>query len=372
MKDSTRKMGIPYTNFQYMHETLREEFKAKFAEILKSERYIQGKEYTGFEKKFAKYCGTKYCVGVGNGFDAIRLILQAYGIGEGDEVIVPANTFIATALAVSYVRAVPVFVDADIHTWNIDISKIEEKITQKTKAVIAVHLYGRIADMEPIKNLALKYDVKLIEDAAQAHGAMYQNHYAGSLGDAAAFSFYPGKNLGALGDAGAVTTGDQELAEKIRAFSNYGSYTKYDHQYQGCNSRLDEIQAAMLSVKLEYLDGWNEERKYIARQYYEKIKNEHITLPPVSGRDENVYHIYPVLVQDRERFIDYLADHGIEAGIHYPKPILMQKAYSGMEKDMEQYPVTESICAQEVSIPLYPGMKQEEIDYVVHAVNAYL
>lgn len=372
MKDSTRKMGIPYTNFQYMHEALREEFMTKFAEILKSERYIQGTEYTGFEKKFAKYCGTKYCVGVGNGFDAIRLILQAYGIGEGDEVIVPANTFIATALAVSYVRAVPVFVDADIHTWNIDISKIEEKITQKTKAIIAVHLYGRIADMEPMKNLALKYDVKLIEDAAQAHGAMYQNHYAGSLGDAAAFSFYPGKNLGALGDAGAVVTNDVEVAEKIRAYGNYGCLKKYEHLYQGCNSRLDELQAAFLSAKLQYLDEWNGKRHNIAERYTNEICNPKVKCPKLPENvKEHVYHIYPILVEKRDEFIQHLSKHGIETNIHYPIPILKQGAYIHYHDQADNYPVSNTVCEQEVSIPLYPNMEEEQIENVIKSINSF-
>lgn len=364
-------MKIPYTNFRYMHEALRKEFADKFMEIMESEQYIQGKEYTGFERKFAEYCGTEYCVGVGNGFDAIRLILQAYGIGPGDEVIVPANTFIATALAVSYVGARPVFVDADMHTWNIDTSKIEEKISQKTKAVIAVDLYGRVVDADPIRQIAGKYGLKFIEDAAQAHGARYHGKYAGSLGDAAAFSFYPGKNLGALGDAGAVTTKDRKLADRVRALSTYGSYRKYDHRFKGCNSRLDEIQAAMLSIKLNCLDKWNGERKDIARQYNTKINNMHITLPPASDRDVNVYHIYPVLVSDRKKFMDYLDGLGIEAGIHYPKPIQMQQAYSDAGESMTGYPVTEKICAEEVSLPLYPGMGQEETDYIIEAVNHY-
>lgn len=364
-------MKIPYTSFGLMHEPLRKEFEEKFAQILKSERYIQGMECCGFENEFAAYCGTRYCVGVGNGFDAIRLILQAYDIQTGDEVIIPANTFIATALAVSYVGAQPVFVDADIHTWNIDVHKIEGKITKRTKAVIFVDLYGRAADAGPIRELAAKYHLKCIEDAAQAHGAIYCGQRAGSLADAAAFSFYPGKNLGALGDGGAVTTNDKMLADKVRALGTYGSYQKYDHQYKGCNSRLDEIQAAMLSVKLKYLDAWNKERVCIARRYQTEIENPYVTLPPVCDDGANVYHIYPVLVRDRKKFTEALAGLGVETGVHYPKPIWMQQAYCDIGKGMEEYPVTEKICAQEVSLPLYPGMGQQEIDVVIDAVNQY-
>ena len=244
-------MKIPYLKLENMHKELKDEFMQKASEIIDRNWYIQGSECMNFEQDFASFCGTKFCVGVGNGLDAIRVILQAYGIGEGDEVIVPANTFIATVLAISYVGATPVLVDADPITWNIDINKIEEKVTAKTKAIIVVHLYGRVVDMDPVLGIARKYDLKVIEDSAQAHGAIYKGNKAGSLGDAAAFSFYPGKNLGALGDGGAVTTNDKELADKVRAICTYGSYKKYDHQFKGCNSRLDEIQAGFLDIKLK-------------------------------------------------------------------------------------------------------------------------
>lgn len=364
-------MKIPYLKLDNMHMPLRREFEKRFSEILEREWYIQGDEDVKFEKEFAEFCGTKYCVGVGNGLDAIRVILQAYGIGNGDEVIVPAHTFIATVLAVSYVGATPVFVDADENSWNIDVNKIEEKITDKTKAIIAVHLYGRVVEMQPVKELAAKYNLKVIEDSAQGHGVIYQGKKAGSLGDAAAFSFYPGKNLGALGDAGAVTTNDKKLADKIRAICTYGSFRKYDHQLKGCNSRMDEIQAAMLSVKLKYLNKWNEARKEIAEKYNTGINNKLIVLPDIEDRDSHVFHIYPVLCKHRERFIDYLKQLGISTNIHYPIPIPKQGAYTEMDIDMKDYPVTERICAEEVSIPLYPGMKEEEVSYVIQAVNKY-
>lgn len=364
-------MKIPYLNLATIHNPLKEDLKEKFSQVLESEWFIQGKACAQFEEEFAAYCGSKYCVGVGNGLDAIRVILQAYGIGEGDEVIVPANTFIATVLAVSYVGANPVLVDADSTTYNIDVSKIEEKITDKTKAIIVVHLYGRVVDMAPVKQIAEKYGLKVIEDSAQAHGAVCDGKRTGNLGDAAAFSFYPGKNLGALGDGGAVTTNDKELADKVRAICTYGSFKKYDHQFKGCNSRLDEVQAALLSVKLKCLDAWNEERKNIAKQFNEGIKNELFTLPQVEKRDSHVFHIYPIFCQNRQKLIDYLEEKGIGTNVHYPIPIPMQGAYKEMNADMGDYPVTEKICAEEVSIPLYPGLAQEEIDYIIDALNAY-
>lgn len=369
MENSGKK--IPYLDFKGMHGPLQGELQAKFQEVLAGGCYIRGSACADFEKKFAAYCGTRYCIGTGNGLDAIRSVLQAYGIGAGDEVIVPAHTFIATPLAVSAVGAVPVFVDADGSTWNINVHKIEEKITDKTKAVIAVHLYGRLAEVDAIRALAKKYHIKFIEDAAQAHGAKLNGKKAGSFGDAAAFSFYPGKNLGALGDGGAVTTDDKQLAERIRAILNYGSSVKYDHPYKGFNSRLDEMQAAFLGVKLSYLDAWNAQRKSIAGQYAKRIKNPRITLPQAAVGDAHVYHIYPVLTADRKKFMDAMGSLGIETNIHYPIPIIRQGAYQDMAIDGKEYPVTEKLCREEVSIPLYPGMAQEEVGYIIDAVNQY-
>lgn len=364
-------MEIPYLKLNTIHEPLKEELKKKFDTVLEREWFIQGKECQEFEKGFAAFCGTKYCVGVGNGLDAIRVILQAYDIGAGDEVIVPANTFIATVLAVSYVGATPVLVDADIATYNIDIGKIEEKITDRTKAIIVVHLYGRTVEMGEVWKIADKYNLKVIEDSAQAHGALYKGSCTGSLGNAAAFSFYPGKNLGALGDGGAVTTDDEELAGKVRALCNYGSYQKYCHEFKGCNSRLDEIQAALLSVKLKKLMGWNEERKNIAEEYNKRIHNRLLILPKITERDGHVFHIYPILCEHREKLVAYLEQKGIHTNIHYPIPIPQQGAYHEIGVDMAEYPVTARICAEEVSIPLYPGMIREEVDYVVDTLNNY-
>lgn len=363
---------IRYLDLSRIHNKIYKELDEAYHRVLEQEWFIRGKIGEQFEREFALYCGAKKCVGTGNGLDAIRLILLAYGIGVGDEVIVPANTYIATILAVTYVGATPVFVDADMNTYLIDISKIEEKITKKTKAIIVVHLYGRVVQMKKVRELAKKSSIKLIEDAAQAHGAMYLGEHTGVLGDAAAFSFYPGKNLGALGDAGAVVTNDEELAERIYALGNYGSLEKYHHNYKGCNSRLDEIQAAFLSVKLQYLDQWNEERRKIARLYQSEMNNKLITLPKMpENLKEHVFHIYPVLVKNRKCFMEYARMCGIEVAIHYPIPIMLQEAYSEYKEQISEYPITKQICEEEVSIPLYPGMTEKECYRVIECVNQY-
>lgn len=365
-------MNIPYLDLKNIHNEIQEELDEAYRQVMNRQWFIGGTADKQFETAFASYCGVNQCVGCGNGLDAIRLILLAYGIGQGDEVIVPANTFIATVLAVTYVGATPVFVDADKETYNIDMDQIEDKITKKTKAIIVVHLYGRAADVTRIRTLAGKYDLKIIEDAAQAHGAEINGIKAGSLGDAAAFSFYPGKNLGALGDAGAVVTNDKEIAERVRAYGNYGSYSKYNHIFQGCNSRLDEIQAAFLLVKLRYLDKWNHERRRIAEIYQEKIKNKKIILPILPENiKEHVFHIYPILVDDREDFINYMKEKEIMVNVHYPIPIMEQKAYEQYNGNMNLYPVTKMICSREVSLPLYPGMTLEMIDWLVQCINRY-
>ena len=362
-------MNIKYTDFEKMHKPIENELLNCYKEVYDSQWFIQGKKLEQFEREFAAYCGAKYCVGVGNGLDALRLILQASNIGEGDEVIVPANTFIATVLAISYEGATPVFVEPDAETLLINPKLIEEKITDKTKAIMVVHLYGRIAAMEEIMQIADKYNLMVFEDAAQAHGAELNGIKAGNWGDAAAFSFYPGKNLGALGDGGAITTNSQEIAEKARALGNYGSKIKYKHEYKGINSRLDEIQAAFLSVKLNKLDEWTQERQEIAKKYYAGIKNEKIVLPEYT--ENNVYHIFPVFCKDREGLQNYLAEKGVHTLIHYPTAIHLQEAYKDLNMKEGSYPITEEICATELSIPLYPGMNQEEIDYVIECLNAF-
>lgn len=364
-------MNIPYLNLEKIHRPMRGELDEAYRSVTDKEWYIQGEYCNRFEKAFAEYCGVQECIGVGNGLDALRLILLGLGIGAGDEVIVPANTFIATVLAISYVGAIPVLVDADPDTYLINPDLIERYITGNTKAIIAVHLYGRLCDMDAICHIADKHNLYVIEDAAQAHGACCRDMMAGSFGIAAGFSFYPGKNLGALGDAGAITTNDSELARRIRALGNYGAFERYHHIYQGCNSRLDEIQAAFLLKKLTCLDQWNEERRKIAEEYLQKIDNDKIVLPKKENPEGNVYHIFPVLCETRDDLQEYLKQMGIGTNIHYPIPIPCQGAYQEKNWDMAQYPVTEKICSEELSLPLYPGMNHEEIEYVINSVNMY-
>lgn len=362
-------MEINYTDFKRMHKPIEKELFNCYQEVYDSQWFIEGKKLEKFEKDFSEYCGTKCCVGVGNGLDALRLILHAYEIGDGDEVIVPSNTFIATVLAISYVGATPVFVEPDEKTLLINPKLIEEKITSKTKAIMVVHLYGRISQMDIIMDIAKKNDLKVFEDAAQAHGASLNGIKAGAWGNAGAFSFYPGKNLGAFGDAGAVVTNDSEIASKVKALGNYGSRIKYKHEYKGVNSRLDELQAAILSVKLKCLDDWTKERKNIANIYYEKITNKKIVLP--TKTENNVYHIFPILCDNRDDLQKFLQDKGIHTLIHYPTAIHLQEAYKDLDCKKGDYPIAEKICVSELSLPLYPGMTKEEIDYIIDSINEF-
>lgn len=363
-------MKVPFVSFEPMHSEIEKEIFEKFKRVYEKNIFIKGNELEKFEKDFAEYCGNKYCVGCATGLDALFLIMKAYGFGSGDEIIVPANTFIATALAVSYVGATPVLVEPDEDTYTIDPKLIEEKITERTKAIIAVHLYGRCADMDPILEIAQKYNLKVIEDAAQAHGAMYKGKKAGSLGDAAGFSFYPGKNLGALGDGGAVVTGDENLADKVRTLANYGSKIKYHHIYQGNNSRLDEMQAAFLNVKLHKLDQWNEYRKKIANRYIEGITNPIIKCPKACDRVyDNVWHLFVIRTSKRDALIEYLNKKEIGTTIHYPIPIHLQEAYKGLTE--ERYPIAEACANEIVSIPMYYGITEEEADYVIEMLNHF-
>lgn len=366
------KVIVPFADFKPMHNEIRKELDNAYEKILDENIYIQGEECKKFEEEFANYCGSKYCVGVATGLDAIYLILKAFNIGAGDEVIVPSNTFIATALAVSYVGATPVFVEPTIETFNIDPSKIEEKITEKTKAIIVVHLQGRACDMDPINDIAKKYSLKVIEDAAQAHGAKYKGKRVGSLGDAAAFSFYPGKNLGCLGDGGCVITNNQEIADKVRALGNYGSDYKYHHIYKGTNSRLDEIQSAFLRVKLPYLDKWNEFRREVAKRYLDGIINPEIILPVKSSETfEHVYHVFVIRCNRRDELEKYLNDKGILTVKHYPVPMHLQGAYFDLGLKEGSLPIAEEISKTVLSIPMYYGMSDEQIEYVIDKLNKF-
>lgn len=361
---------IPFVSFSCMHDEIKEELDQAYERVMASEWFIQGEECNRFEEEFANYCGAKYCVGCGNGLDALFLILKAYGIGEGDEVIVPSNTFVATALAVSYSGAKPIFVEPDIDSYTINPECIEEKITECTKAIIAVHLYGRIADMDRIRDIADRHKLKLIEDAAQAHGATYKGKRAGSLGDAAGFSFYPGKNLGALGDGGAVVSDDKELIEMIRFLGNYGADYKYHHIHKGHNSRLDEIQAAFLRVKLPHLDRWNKERNRIAGRYINEICNTKITLPLKSPFGDHIYHVFAIRTEKRVELEKWLAMHEIGYGKHYPIPIYRQPAYVN-EYVGENYPIADKISECEISLPMYYGMTDEQIDTIIDVLNNF-
>lgn len=364
-------MKVLFNDFTPIQTELKEEMEQAFLRVYERGWYIDGIEKEAFEKQFASYCNTEYCIGVGNGLEAIRLILQGMDIHEGDEVIVPATTFIATALAVTYVGAKPVFVEVDLETYTIDCTKIEEKITDRTKAIIAVHLYGQTCDMDRINTIARKYGLKVIEDAAQAHGAFYRGRRAGSLGDAAAFSFYPGKNLGALGDAGAAVTSDVHLADRIRALSNYGSDRKYHHIYQGTNSRLDELQAAFLSAKLPRLDAWNAWRRKVAARYQNEIHNPEVMQPKVAEYAEPVWHIYAIRTKYRESLEKWLKDADIGTNIHYPIPMHLQKAYTDLKIGEGILPIAEKIAKEELSIPMFYGMTDDQVSYVIERINAW-
>ncbi len=364
-------MNIPFVSFKPMEEELNDELRDAFDRVLNRSWYIGGVEDESFEASFASFCGMNYCVGTGNGLDALMLILKALSIGEGDEVIVPSNTFIATALAVSYVGAKPVLSEPDINTFNIDPSRVEDKITPRTKAIMPVHLYGQPCDMDPILEIASKHDLKIIEDCAQAHGATYKGRKAGTFGVAAGFSFYPGKNLGALGDAGAVVTNDKSLADRVRALGNYGSDYKYHHIYMGNNSRLDEMQAAFLSVKLPHLERMNEERRKIAKIYSGSIKNPKVNIPYVIDDCVPVWHVYGLRCKERDALEKHLNDHGISTNKHYPIPIHMQECYKELGYAEGDFPIAEEISRTELSIPMYYGMSDDEIKYVVDCINSF-
>mgnify|MGYP000081623311 FL=1 len=365
-------MNVPFATFKPMHNEIIEELNSAYEKVLDKSNFIQGNECKKFEEEFAEYCGVKYCVGVATGLDALMLILKAMNIGESDEVIVPSNTYIATALAVSYTGAKPVFVEPEIETFNIDVNKIQEKITNNTKAIIAVHLQGRTADMDAINAIAKKHNLKVIEDAAQAHGAKYKGKKAGSLGDAAGFSFYPGKNLGALGDGGCVTTNDKSLADKVRALGNYGSDYKYHHIYKGVNSRLDEIQAAFLRVKLPNLDKWNDDRRATAKKYFGGIKNPLIKLPLKSTDEfEHVYHVFVIRCDKRDELEKYLNDNGIGTVKHYPIPMHEQECYKDLGIKHGELPIAEEISRTVLSIPMYYGITDGEISYIIDKINKF-
>lgn len=364
-------MKVPFVTFKPLEKELDKDLRDAFERVYNRSWYIEGVEDEAFEKAFAEYCDSKYCVGVGNGLDSLFLALKAMGIKEGDEVIVPSNTYIATALAVTYTGATPIFVEPDIRTFNIDPTKIEVAITDKTKAIMPVHLYGQACDMDPIMEIAKKYNLYVVEDCAQAHGAKYKGKVIGSFGDAAGFSFYPGKNLGALGDAGATVTNNEELAKKVRALGNYGSDYKYHHIYQGNNSRLDELQAAFLAAKLPHLNKVNVERRKIAQKYLDGINNPEINLPFVPEYAEPVWHIFGIRCNRRDELEKFLNDAGISTNKHYPIPMHLQGCYADLGFKKGDYPIAGEISETELSIPMYYGMTDEEVQYVIDRINEF-
>ena len=363
---------INYLSLQKVTALHESEITTAVNQILHSGWYLQGEHIALFEKNYAQYIGTKYSVTCGNGLDALCLILRAYIelglLKEGDEVIVPANTYIATILSITENHLIPILVEPDINTLEIDEQLIEQAITPRTRAIMLVHLYGRCAYTAFIGDICKRHNLLLLEDNAQAHGCHFGNNRTGSLGHAAAHSFYPGKNLGALGDAGAVTTNDEQLAQTIRSLANYGSTRKYEFTIKGKNSRMDEIHAAVLNVKLPYLDKENQRRKQIAKAYLEGISNPQTTLINDNDRD-NVYHIFPILCPSRDRLQQYLKDNGIETMIHYPIPPHQQEAYK--EWNEQHYPITEFIHQQELSLPCNPTMTDEEVYQIIDSINMY-
>lgn len=364
---------IKFLDLQKINAQFELELKEAANRVIDSGWYLMGKELEAFEQNYASFCCTKYALGVANGLDALRLIFKAYielGVmKKGDEVIVPANTYIASVLAISDNDLVPVFVEPNVKTYNLDSLKIEAAITSKTKAILTVHLYGQNSIDQQMLDICAKHHLKLVEDSAQSHGAIWNEKVMGSIGDAAGHSFYPGKNLGALGDAGAVTTNDETLAKTIEALRNYGSHKKYENIYKGLNSRLDEIQAAFLNVKLKYIKKDIKERRRVANYYLEHIKNPAIILPVVLNEEGHVWHLFVIRTSKRDELQKYLNDNGIQTMIHYPIPPHKQQAYK--EANTMSFPITENIHSEVLSLPISPVMTDEETDTVIKAINKF-
>ncbi|WP_413666215.1 DegT/DnrJ/EryC1/StrS family aminotransferase [Mucilaginibacter sp. Mucisp86] len=365
-------MNIPFLSFTGQNNLVEEEIRAAFERVFQNKWYILGKEVSDFEKAYAAYNKVQHCIGVGNGLDALHLALKALDIGEGDEVIAPSNTFIATWLAISQVKATIVPVEPDRFTYNLDPHLIIMAITPKTKAIMPVHLYGQACQMDAIMQIAAQNNLFVIEDNAQAQGCTYNEQLTGSFGHINATSFYPTKNLGAYGDAGALTTNDVGLAHKVNLLRNYGSEKKYYNEVIGLNSRLDELQAAFLSVKLKYLNGWIDERRKIAEAYFEQLAGiSELILPAIASGAEHVYHLYVVRTSKRDALEKHLNNHGIGTGIHYPVPAHLQKAYSHLGYQKGDFPIAEELAETCLSLPLNPGMSDEEIEYVCKTIKKF-
>jgi dTDP-4-amino-4,6-dideoxygalactose transaminase len=363
---------VPFLDLAAINLRHRDAYNSAFSKVLNNGRLVMGEELRAFESEFAKWCGVDHCIGVGNGLDALHLVLRAWGIGAGDEVLVPSNTFIATWLAVSHCGATPVPVEPDPATCNIDVAMLEDAIGPRTRAIVPVHLYGQTAEMDGVLAVARAYGLKVLEDAAQAHGARWRGRRAGALGDAAGFSFYPGKNLGALGDGGAITTSDGALAEQLRKLRNYGSEIKYQHEEIGWNSRLDELQAAFLRVKLPRLEADNAERAAIARKYLEGLVNiPDLVLPTVSPHCDSVWHLFVVQHPQRDRLAAHLKSHGIETLVHYPVSPHMQAAYAELGLKQGALPIAELLHQRVLSLPIWPGMTNAQVQAVIDAVRSF-
>jgi dTDP-4-amino-4,6-dideoxygalactose transaminase len=363
---------VPFVDLSAQYPTIAPEINEAVAKVIQGTDFILGREVNLFEEEFAAFCEAKYAVGVDSGTSALELALRAYDIGPGDEVITAANTFIASALAISHAGAKPVLVDVDPYTHTIDVAGISKAITSRTRAILPVHLYGHPAHMDPIRQLALKHGLVVIEDACQAHGARYKGKRAGSLGDAAAFSFYPGKNLGAFGDGGMVVTNDREIAKRLEMLRNYGQKEKYHHQFRGYNRRLDTLQAAILRVKLKYLEKWNAARRWNAKLYQEFLDGFGIVTPTEAAGAESVWHLYVIRTENRDMLRESLLSKGISAGIHYPIPIHLQPAYKDLGHKRGDFPITEAHAQRILSLPMYAELTPESIKYVARCIEAVL
>lgn len=363
-------MKVPANILAPQFYAYQEEYEAKALEVLRSGWYVLGKEVETFEQEFAQFIGTKYCVGVASGLDALWLAFRVLGIKAGDEVIVQGNTYIASVMGITINGATPVFVEPN-HYHNIDVDKIEEKITDKTKAILVVHLYGQASKMDKIKALCEQYNLYLVEDCAQSHGATYNGQQTGSFGDIGCFSFYPSKNLGAFGDGGAITTNNEKIAEDMKMYRNYGSRKRYYNEVVGANSRLDELQAGLLRVKLKHLDALNDERQHICGRYLNELKNPYIKLPAIEANATTVWHQFVIETSYRDELMDYLKNHDIGSIIHYPIPPHLSEAYAYLNIPKGSLPITEKMADEVLSLPLYNGMKKEELDYVITTINQF-
>jgi dTDP-4-amino-4,6-dideoxygalactose transaminase len=362
---------IPCLDLKRQHQALKPEIFAAFEKVYENTAFSGGPFVAEFEKGFAEYCGAKYCVGVSNGTTSLHLAMIVFGVGPGDEVIVPANTFIATAWGVSHAGATPVFVDCDPNTWEIDAAKIEEKITVKTKGIIGVHLYGQPFDVDAVKKIAEKHKLFLIEDAAQAHGALYKGRTVGTLGEMASFSFYPGKNLGACGEAGGLTTNNEAYAKHLQSLRNHGSTVRYYHDEIGYNYRMGGLEGASLGIKLKYIDGWNKRRQAIAKKYSTEIKNPKIIMQYNPEWADSVYHLFVVTTEDRNGFEKYLQENDIIPAFHYPVACHLQKAYANLGYKKGDFPNSEYLAEHCISLPMFAELTDEEVNHVIKVVNRY-